>query len=563
MAPDHPQAVGKVSYNVWLDAFDDDLWSSEPRAEKMRLVASSFVEYQWVKTRLEILQDWHSRQDSWRLPTSHEQNLESWDIDHHCFWVGWFVPRLYRHYEDRFFGPGQCVNNCSGSVLNSLTISKAFKVVYKPGGTSKNKLFALYSPDSNGVCRAISVPGGVCSVLFFEEWRDDTVTGRTTRQKSWLRNVMSGSLTEPLSLAPEATPEPQRNKRRCQVSYDWSWLKKDFVVEDESSPSNDSDGDGSEYVFSGRQSSESDSDSETSHKSTRFNTFDDNADDGVEEEQIARNSTEVGPMQRDTSAHTSSIVSTKNTALDNRPSARTRSNKQPEAEIISALLPPLLPFGSPSLSMRVTSRDKSKERSKTPEKGRVTWADVKMLHTQTKKRQIGQYGELDSRFKRSRPSRQPATPFAKAEDENTNDEDQVKVEKIHDSDDKIQFVSEVSLARTGKKQPVTASVEPYMAPSPRESTAFVLDFIAADKLIKVARLQDAFSRRATLKAFRKHLASTSEAESDALAHNIAENEDRDTRIMLAEALVADLEETLSGVANPHTGSIVLSDSSTW
>ncbi|EFQ31068.1 hypothetical protein CGRA01v4_08482 [Colletotrichum graminicola] len=545
MAPEHGQAIGKVAYNVWLDAFDDGLRSAEPRPQKTRLVASEFVERQWLKTRGEIIKDWNRRHDSWHLPTTHETALENWGTDHHCFWIGWFVPRLHRNYEDRSPKPGQCVNSCSAMVLTQFTVNKAFKVVYKAGGTSKNKLFALYCPDTNGVCKAISVPGGVCSVLFFEEWRDDTLTARTARQRSWLRNVMSSSLAEPSSLTPEASSELQPNERGRQIFHEESSLS-DSVVEDRLSSCNDSDGDGSEYVFSGSESSESGDNTDTSHTSESLKTSDDGAEEG--EEQIDRKPIVTGPMQRDAPPHTSFIVSTRNTVLDTRSPAKARVTKVPEAKIGSISNLSLSRWESLFWRAGVTGRDDLEGRSETCPKGRATPAHAKISGTQTKKRRIRQHGELDSRPKRSRPSRQASTALVKAKNGDIDDEDEVKVENTHDSDDEVQFIREVSLTTNRKKQPMTASA----APSMTDSAAFVLDFIATDKLAKVARLHDAVSRRVTLKAFRKHLTSTVEADSDALAHNIAENEDEDTRIMLAEALAADLAEKMAVIAKPHS-----------
>ncbi|KAK2034926.1 hypothetical protein LX32DRAFT_715984 [Colletotrichum zoysiae] len=511
-------AAGKVAYNVWLDAFDDGLWSDEPRPQKVRLVASEFVERQWINTRPEIINDWNQRQDSWRLPTAHEKDLAKWDIDHHCLWIGWFVPRLHRLYENRILERGQCVNNCIGRVLDRSNVSKAFKVVYKSGGTSKNKLFALYSPDENGICRAISVPGGVCSVLFFKEWRDDTVNGRTSRQKSWLRNVMSSSLAEPSIPTRKTSSEPQHNEQGRQVCYDESALSDCFVVEDQSSSWNDSDRDGSEYVFSGTESSESDNDSEPSHTSAHLKASDDESEEECDDEDIGRKLTDIGPMQQDIWNQASHIISTRNTATDNIPLSAGVARHLPRV----SLRPPRSP---PAATFRTTS------------------------DTQTRKRQVGQRDELASRSKRSRPSRQTSAALVKAEKGDTNDEDQVKVQNTHDSDDEVQFIREVSLAKTRKKQDAATSA----APPPSESVAFIRDFIAAGKLSRVAHLQDAVSRRLTLKPFRKHLTSTPEAESDALANNIAENEDEDTRTMLAEALAAELEEKITGVVKPPPG----------
>ncbi|KAK2051606.1 hypothetical protein LY76DRAFT_528239 [Colletotrichum caudatum] len=536
MEPESHPATGKVAYNVWLDAFDDGLWSDEPRPQKLRLVASEFFERQWINTRPEIINDWNRRQDSWRLPTAHEKDLTKWDIDHHCLWIGWFVPRLHRLYENRILQRGQCVNNCIGRVLDRSNVSKAFKVVYKSGGTSKNKLFALYSPDENGICRAISVPGGVCSVLFFEEWRDDTLNGRTSRQKSWLRNVMSSSLAERLIPAPKASYELQPEEQGRQTCYDESALRDCFVVGDQSPPSNDSDRDGSEYVFSGSESSESDNDSEPSPTSAQFKTFDDEAEEESDDEHIGRKLTDLGPMQQDTSNQASYIVSTGNTALDNIPwSVRVA---RPLRRV--RLRPPRSPLAAASI------RENNVPQSTTWDFGMAP----KTSGTQTRKRQVGQRVELASRSKRSRPSRQTSAGLVKAENGDTNDEDQSKVQNTHDSDDEVQFIREVSLTKTRKKQDVATSV----AQPPRESVAFILDFIAAGKLSKVARLHDAVSRRVTLKQFRKHLTSTPGAESDALANNIAENDDEDTRTMLAEALAAELEEKMTGAVKPRSSS---------
>ncbi|KAK1990294.1 hypothetical protein LX36DRAFT_739706 [Colletotrichum falcatum] len=553
MAPRHRDVIGKVSYNVWLDAFDDCLWSSEPRPEKMRLVASVFQEHQWLKTKNEIREDWYRRQDSWRLPTAHEKEVDKWGIDHHCFWVGWFIPHLHRHYEDRSPKPGQSVNQCSGEVLNHYTVRKAFKVVYKPGGTKKNRLFALYSPDRNGVCKAISVPGGVCSVLFFEEWRDDTLTARTARQRSWLKKVMSTSLTELSSFTPAATSEQQSNERERQVISDDELSLSGFFVEDQpsscdDSDSDDSDLDESEYVYSGSESSESDNDSESSRNGAPVGTVDD-AEEESEVEHMGHKITDVCPMRRDTVAHTSSIASARDTALHNRLSARKDALQATKAAIKSTPSFPFHIWGLPLLNMGIPDRDAAGERSETRQRVRATPSG-----TRVKKRQIGRHDDLGSRPKRSRPSRRTSGALVKTENGDTSGGHPVKIEKAYYGDDEVQLIHELSLTRTRKKPPVRkTSVAASVSSPTAQSVAFVLEFIAADKLVKVARLQDAVSRRVTLKAFRKHLASTSETDSDAVAHNIAENEDEDTRMMLAEALVADLREKLR-VAVPRSDS---------
>ncbi|KAK1979522.1 hypothetical protein LZ30DRAFT_772118 [Colletotrichum cereale] len=515
MAPIHIGANGSVSYNVWLDAFDDNLWSAQYRPQRMRLVASEFLDHHWSNTKEEIQKDWYSRQDSWCFPTAHEKDLEKWDSDNHCFWIGWFVPAIFRKY--RYLEPGQCVNNCSGKLLDGFSVTKAFKVVYKAGGTSKSKLFALHSPDRKGVCKAVSVPGGVCSVLFFEEWRDDTVTAQSTRQKSWLKKVMSISLAEASSFAEEASARLQPNGREHQSSHDGSWLTDDFVVEDKSTSCNDSDGDGSEYVFSGSESPESDNDSQASHTDAQLKPADDEAEDGSEADHMENKVTDFVLKRPRPLTHALSIVSsTKKTASDDRRSAKRGITKELGAE-----LQPLpgfqdISWGSLFASKAVADTAEHGGRSRIRRKPRATRLDTEIPGTETKKRQIGQYGELSSKHKRSRSSRQTSTALVKAENRDSSDEDQ-------------------------EKPPVAVPI----ATTSTERAAFILDFIAAGKLAKVARLQDAVSRRLTLKAFRKHLASTSEAESDALAHNIAKNDDEDTRIMLAEALVADLEEKMA------------------
>ncbi|WYZ46180.1 hypothetical protein EsH8_IX_000405 [Colletotrichum jinshuiense] len=149
-----------------------------------------------------------------------------------------------------------------------------------------------------------------------------------------------------------------------------------------------------------------------------------------------------------------------------------------------------------------------------------------------------------TRPKRTRLAHQSETTAPKIEGDQLGNKVQVKAETVDESDDEIQFVREIP-CRNGQDNTGIGSTSHSV--SVGESVAFIIDFVTAGKVTKLARLPDAFSRRATLKTFRTHLKSTAMAQFDALAENITEIDDEDTRIMVAETLVERLNERMAGV----------------
>ncbi|GKT61837.1 hypothetical protein ColTof4_02533 [Colletotrichum tofieldiae] len=437
---------------------------------------------------------------------------------------------------------GQCVINCTAEPLNTSTVSKAFKAVYKIGSIGNNKLFALYSPDEAGVCKAISVPGGVSSVLFFAEWRDDTEIGYAVRQKSWLRKVTGFSLAKTSNSTPES-PAQLRRSERVRQSFDY-----ELSISDESSIDDDLHESDSDYSFTGSESSKSGDLSESDGTDGELRTEEDECDEKHTNKKTAHDDIIYRPFQ----AYIPSLVhSNEESALYSRLSSGSRASDMIKAT--SEAMP-----DSPNrllVTLRVpkaaVQRAELERRSKSPHKIPTTAAHTNLSRLHAKKRQIGQpaISELGPRIKRSRSCHQAPMGLKRIDERNIKDVIQVKTKMEHDSDDEVQFIGEVSIPQSRENNIAMAAPA---TPSPSESAAFILDFIAADKIAKVARLQDAFSRRATLKAFRRHLTSTSEADSDALAHNIAENEDEVTRIMLAETLMAVLKENMAGVIKVHS-----------
>ncbi|GJC78184.1 hypothetical protein ColLi_01022 [Colletotrichum liriopes] len=554
MPPNHRDALGEVCYNIWLDAFDDSLQLSRPRPRKVRLVASEFLSYQWTETESEVKRNWNARLDSWRLPTAHETDLRDWDSDHHCVWVGWFVPRLYIPFNERQMHSrrgrdikrGKCVINCTAEPLNPSTVSKAFKAVYKIDSISNNKLFDLYSPDEAGVCKAISIPGGMSSVLFFAEWRDDTEIGYAVRQKSWLRKVTAFSLAETSNSTPE-NPAQLRRSERVRQSFDY-----ELSISDESSIDDDLHESDSDYSFTGSESSKSGDLSESDGTDGELRTFEHQEEDEGDEKHTNKEIAHDDIIYRPFQAYNPSLVhSHEESALYSRLSSGSRASNMIKAT--SEAMPDspnrlLVTLRVPNAAVR---RAELEQRSRGPHRTPTTAAHTNLSRLHAKKRQIGQpaSSEFGPRIKRSRSSHQAPMGLKRIEGRNIKDVIQVKTKMEHDSDDEVQFIGEVSIPQSRGNNIAMAAPA---TPSPSESAAFILDFIAADKIAKVARLQDAFSRRATLKAFRRHLTSTSEADSDALAHNIAENEDEVTRIMLAETLVAVLKEKMAVVIKVHS-----------
>ncbi|GKT45809.1 uncharacterized protein ColSpa_05990 [Colletotrichum spaethianum] len=551
MAPNHRNAIGEVCYNVSLDAFDDSLRAYHQRPRRVSLVVSEFLKCQWSETKSEVIEEWNGCQDSWHWPTVHETDLEKWSSDHHCVWVGWFIPALYIPFSEMTMrssrevdvNKGQCVNSCLAEPLNSSSVSKAFKVVYKADITGKKKLFALHSPDETGICEAVSVPGGIPNVLFFSEWRDDAATGLTNRRKVWgkkLAELLSARMAD----SPLESPTLLQHSGRERQNVD----DESSMVE-ESSDHDDSHVSDVDYLANS-ESSESEEISEPNLIDTKLKTSEDEEEGENEERHIDEDGFKDVRAPQPAPPYAPS--------LDQLPMETAMYTRLVAGEKASDI--PVVTYQDISdtpnrlmVTLRVpkTARQRAR-RTRDLHTVPTTMANTNRAGTRACKRWIPQLADFGPgpRPKRIRPSQQASTGL-KTDNRDAKDEISVKTEEKHDSDDEVQFIGEMRLSQ-GQQINIPIAKPPTSPPS--ESAAFILDFIAADKIVKVARLQDAFSRRATLKAFRQHLKSTSEAESDALAHNIAENEDKVTRVMLAETLVADLKEKITGVIKPYSGS---------
>ncbi|TKW56277.1 hypothetical protein CTA1_11938 [Colletotrichum tanaceti] len=548
MAPSHPYAIREVCYNIWLDAFDDCLLSKKPRQKAVFLTASEFLECKWTETTGEVKKIWNQRSDSWRLPTSREQNLERCRSDHHCVWVGWFLPALYVAYNDqhdRDVSKRGCVNNTYDA--EPLTrdsrpaIKKAFKVVYKPDCTVNNRLFALHSPDENGLCKAVSVPGGAGNVLFFSECRDDWQTGPVARRTSWLRRIADDFLARTSRVINQSSfmrqhdagTEPQSFDERRASQYTRRANEDDaFVVWE--MPDWD---DGSEEYQPSEDEEEDDEEYGAESKKAVFNEL---------RSLVQKPSRHARPSKTEPVSDRT-FTTRKFTAINSpRKPSQTSLGRSHWLETI-LLLPE-------------ATAEKAECDSKIPAQRyqRVSAASehARLSQCQPTKRQLAQFmgTEPVPSAKRSRPSQQAPAMAAqqKLHSKALEAVRSVPESRCGDDDDEVQFLRESPVFRGRKKtNPVTAPAAPA-APLSHEGISYVVDFISAGKMAKVARLPDATSRRATLKAFRKHLLSTTEAGSDALARNIAENEDEVTRVMLAEALVADLDEKLTKTPTSHS-----------
>ncbi|KAK6223150.1 hypothetical protein QIS74_03995 [Colletotrichum tabaci] len=542
MAPNHAYAIGEVCYNIWLDAFDDGLLSKKPRPKGQFLTVSEFLEYKWTETTGEVKKTWKQRSDSWRLPTSQEQNLEKYHSDHHCVWVGWFLPALYIAYnnqQDQEVLKGECVNTYDVEPLSRDSrpaIKKAFKVAYKPDCTGNNRLFALHSPDENGVCKAVSVPGGAGNVLFFSEWRDDTQTGFSTRRTSWLRKIADDFLGRTSRVINQNSPlhrhtgtEPQsfdecrasQHTRRANADYSHSL----WEVPGWDDPSE-------EY-----QPSESEEE-------------DDGEDDAETKKQVFD---ELLSLVEKPPGHTrpSKLVPVSDTMIPTRKFTAINMPRDPSQATLGRLQSPKTTVLLPEVTAEKPEHEHEIP-AQISQRASAASGHAQLSKFQATKRQMAQSMDTEP-FPNAKRSR----PFPKAPVVTTKQSLNGKaLEAVHseansrrDDDDEVQFLRESPVSR-GRKR--TNPTRAPAAPPSHESISYVIDFMAAGKMAKVARLPDATSRRATLKTFRKHLLSTSEAGSDALAHNIAENEDEVTRVMLAEALVADLDEKLSETSTSHS-----------
>ncbi|KAI3536394.1 hypothetical protein CSPX01_10843 [Colletotrichum filicis] len=121
----------------------------------------------------------------------------------------------------------------------------------------------------------------------------------------------------------------------------------------------------------------------------------------------------------------------------------------------------------------------------------------------------------------------------------------IKNEDIQDSDDEIQFIKEVP---TQRSQQMTTKVEAFTVASSETSITYISKFVAAGKLLQLARLPDTFSRKIMLESFSKHLKSTNLAQFDALVKNIVDSAEEGVRVMIAETLQEQLKDRLPVVS---------------
>ncbi|TQN69805.1 hypothetical protein CSHISOI_05701 [Colletotrichum shisoi] len=542
MAPHHAYAIGEVCYNIWLDAFDDGLLSKKPRPRGLFLNVSEFLEYKWTETTGEVRKTWKQRSDSWRLPTSQEQNLEKYHSDHHCLWVGWFLPTLYIAYNnqrDQEALKGKCVNTYDVEPLSRDSrpaIKKAFKAVYKPDCTGNNRLFALHSPDENGVCKAVSVPGGAGNVLFFSEWRDDTQTGFTIRRTSWLRKIAYHFLGRTPRVITQSS-FMHRHTGRKPPNFDESRASQ-------YAPQANADHSHSIWEVPGR-----DEPSEEYQPSESVGE-DDGEDDAETKKQVLD---ELLSLVQKPSGHArpSKLAPVSDRIIPTRKFTPITLQREPSQAVLGRLQRPDTTLPLPEATAE-KAEYKSEIAAQKLRRVSVASGHAKKSRSQATKRRMAQFMDPEP-FPSAKRNRPLQNAHAVTTEQRLNSK---ALEAVHseagtrcDEDDEVQFLRESPVYRSRKKtNPTTAPA----APPRHESISYVTEFMAAGKMAKVARLPDATSRRATLKTFRKHLLSTSEAGSDALAHNIAENEDEVTRVMLAEALAADLEEKLSEASTSHS-----------
>ncbi|KAK1544042.1 hypothetical protein CPAR01_04675 [Colletotrichum paranaense] len=492
MAASGQHAVGEVCYSPGLNVFNDGLNYADSPPRSMIIQVSAFQDR--VVSQLNAMPAirWLDLEDSWRLPRPNEVYTGGQKDHLSGLWIGWFLPDFQilddsHPHSSRWpsLSPKQCVNNHTTHPSPRPFIRKAFKVVYKPGRGGDTKFFALCTPDANGICQAKVVPAGARNIFFFKEWRDDAVRGSWARQRTWTTNAKAGA-SRIYSMINAATNQPVHSQQRTSESEYEHCLEEEDEEDDD-----DGEDEESEYADSEIEGSGSE---------------EENSEEDFEQERLL----ESRPASSRRSIHVShNLLSRRNT---NRPG--------PADTLVGNVATNLKRSQSPMQSLS----------SKSEKKRRIN-LQVESPPDSTPKRHapLGVDEPLTSRPERAQPA---SRPFIKNED-------------TQDSDDEIQFIKEVP---TQRPQQMTTKVEAFTVASSETSITYISKFVAAGKLLQLARLPDTFSRKIMLESFSKHLKSTNLAQFDALVKNIVDSAEEGVRVMIAETLQEQLKGRLPVVS---------------
>ncbi|KAK1507489.1 hypothetical protein CTAM01_02601 [Colletotrichum tamarilloi] len=553
MAASGQHAVGEVCYSPGLNVFNDGLNYADSPPRSMIIQVSAFQDR--VVSQLNAMPAirWLDLEDSWRLPRPNEVYTGGQKDHLSGLWIGWFLPDFQilddcHPHSSRWpsLPPKQCVNNLTTHPSPRPFIRKAFKVVYKPGREGDTKFFALCTPDANGICQAKVVPEGARNIFFFKEWRDDAVRGSWARQRTWTTNAKAGA-SRIYSMINAATNQPVHSQQHTSES------EYEDCLEEEDEDDDDGEDEESEYAESEiegsgseEENSEEDFEQERLLESLRpsppeFASYLESESGSSDEDeyhsngQASRRGSHRTPKQDIKATISARIASEPRSNLRRRPASSRRSihvshnllsrrntNRPGPADTL---------VGNVATNLKRSQSPMQSLSSKSEKKRRIN-LQVESPPDSTPKRHapLGVDEPLTSRPKRAP---QPASrTFIKNED-------------TQDSDDEIQFIKEVP---TQRPQQMTTKVEAFTVASSETSITYISKFVAAGKLLQLARLPDTFSRKVMLESFSKHLKSTNLAQFDALVKNIVDSAEEGVRVMIAETLQEQLKDRLPVVS---------------
>ncbi|KAK0375871.1 hypothetical protein CLIM01_06771 [Colletotrichum limetticola] len=532
MSASGQHAVGELCYSPGLNVFNDGLNYADSPPRSMIIQVSAFQDR--VVSQLNAMPAirWLDLEDSWRLPRPNEVYTGGQKDHLSGLWIGWFLPD-FQILDDYFppsgrwrsLPPKQCVNNHTTHPSPRPIIKKAFKVVYKPGREGDTKFFALCTPDANGICQAKVVPDGARNIFFFKEWRDDAVRGSWARQRTWTTNAKAGA-SRIYSMINAATNQPVHSQQRTSESEYEHCLEEEDEEDDDDGEDKESEYAESEIEGSGseEENSEEDFEQERPLESLRpsppeFASYPESGSGSSDEDeyhsngQASRRGSHRTPKQDIKATISARIASEPRSNLRRRPASSRRS-----IHVSHNLLSrhnTNRPGPADTLVGNVATNLK---RSQSP----MQSLSSKNMHP----------WELTSRSLVDRRAQPASRPFIKNEDS-------------QDSDDEIQFIKEVP---TQRPQQMTTKVEAFTVASSETSITYISKFVAAGKLLQLARLPDTFSRKIMLESFSKHLKSTNLAQFDALVKNIVDSAEEGVRVMIAETLQEQLKDRLPVVS---------------
>ncbi|KXH60680.1 hypothetical protein CNYM01_00157 [Colletotrichum nymphaeae SA-01] len=540
MAASGQHIVGEVCYSPGLRVFNDGLNYGESPPRSMIIRVSVFHDQHESRCHTTPAVHWLSFEDSWKLPSPNEVCT---DRNHPSgLWIGWFLPDFQIRDGTRMsrwdsLPRGRSVSNHKPIPSRYPSVQKAFKAIYKPGREGDTKLFALCTPDANGICQAKVVPQGARNIFFFKEWRDDTLCGSWARQGMWTMNAKVGA-SKIYSKMNASINQPANKQQHASESEYEDCLEKIVEEDDEDEESEyaESDNGGSE---SEKEQSEEDFEQEGLLEPLRpsppeFASSSESESDSLDEDEYHSNGHSIRRESQPTPKHdikaniSARITSELRSNLQRRP-ASSRTSTHVNHGLLSRHSTNL----AATADTPVGNGAKSLKRSQSPMLGLSSKSE--------KKRRINLQVESppDSTRKRHAPSVVNAPLASRPERAQSLSRRLIKNEATQESDDEIHFIKEVPKKRP---QQMTTKVDATIMASSETSITYISKFVAAGKLLQLARLPDTFSRKIMLESFSKHLKSTNLAQFDALGKNIVDSEEESVRVMIAETL----EEQLKG-----------------